>query len=417
MVASVSLSYVAAMQEHGIPVTFAYISDAHDNHGTSGSIHVAYGPGEAGYVQQLKDYDRAFGTFFARLAADGITKDNTLFVITVEEGDHFVGSEPSPPGCDGVSTPCTYSQIGEINTNLAGLLATQKNNITPFTVHSDVAPTVYVTGNPGRTDAAVRQLERDTGSLTATNPYTGTTDEVTAALADPVEESTLHMVTSDPARTPTFTLFGDPHYFFFTGAKNCASPCVFVPPPSNQTFAWNHGSIQDEIATTWAGYVGPGVRRLGDVRAVWSDHTDLRPTMLTLLGLKDDYVHDGRAVVEPLFDWAVPQSLRAHRATLIGLGAVYKQLTAPFGQFGMDTLRASTAALKSGSAGDDSKYESIENRLQSLTADRNDTAKQVRDLLDAAEFGGRTLNERDALKLILRAGALILRAKLLAASS
>ena len=28
---------------------------------------------------QLKAYDQAFGTFFARLAADGITKDNTLF--------------------------------------------------------------------------------------------------------------------------------------------------------------------------------------------------------------------------------------------------------------------------------------------------------------------------------------------------
>src|SRR5262249_10065654 len=49
MEASVSLSWVAQMQEHGIPVTYAYISDAHDGHGTSGSIHFAYGPGEAGY--------------------------------------------------------------------------------------------------------------------------------------------------------------------------------------------------------------------------------------------------------------------------------------------------------------------------------------------------------------------------------
>jgi hypothetical protein len=96
---------------------------------------------------------------------------------------------------------------------------------------------------------------------------------------------------------------------------------------------------------------------------------------------------------------------------------VYKQLTAPFGRFGMATLKASTAALQSGSGGDDSKYESIENRLQSLTSDRNDTAGQIRDLLDAAEFGGQALNERDALRLIVRAGALILGAKLLAASS
>src|SRR5438067_3064138 len=49
MSASVSLGYVAHMQESGIPVTYAYISDAHDRH-PSGP---AYGPGSAGYVQAL----------------------------------------------------------------------------------------------------------------------------------------------------------------------------------------------------------------------------------------------------------------------------------------------------------------------------------------------------------------------------
>src|SRR3954447_20221232 len=77
MEASVSLSWVAQMQEAGVPVTYAYISDAHDAHGTSGNIHFAYAPGEAGYVQQLHDYDTAFGQFFDRLAADGINKPNT----------------------------------------------------------------------------------------------------------------------------------------------------------------------------------------------------------------------------------------------------------------------------------------------------------------------------------------------------
>ena len=47
MVATVSLSWTAQMQEAGIPVTYSYISDAHDGHGTSGNIHFAYGPGEA----------------------------------------------------------------------------------------------------------------------------------------------------------------------------------------------------------------------------------------------------------------------------------------------------------------------------------------------------------------------------------
>ena len=69
MYAKNTLGEVAQMQEHGVPVTFAYISDAHDFHGNSGNTHVAYGPGEAGYVQQLKDYDKAFGDFFTRLEA------------------------------------------------------------------------------------------------------------------------------------------------------------------------------------------------------------------------------------------------------------------------------------------------------------------------------------------------------------
>jgi phosphoglycerol transferase MdoB-like AlkP superfamily enzyme len=60
------------MQEAGVPVTFGYISDAHDQHGVAGEIHATRGPGEADYLQQLKKYDEAFGKFFARLAASGI---------------------------------------------------------------------------------------------------------------------------------------------------------------------------------------------------------------------------------------------------------------------------------------------------------------------------------------------------------
>ena len=38
-------------------------------HGKAGEIHATRGPGEADYVQQLKNYDEAFGKFFDRLAA------------------------------------------------------------------------------------------------------------------------------------------------------------------------------------------------------------------------------------------------------------------------------------------------------------------------------------------------------------
>jgi hypothetical protein len=422
MEATVSLSWVAQMQEAGVPVTYAYISDAHDNHGTSGNIHVAYGPGEAGYRQQLQDYDEAFGKFFDRLAADGIDNSNTLFVFTVDEGDHFVGSAPSPANCDGVATPCTYNPIGEINANLSAMIRTQFGDTTAFTVHSDDAPTVYVNGNPGRTDAAVRTLERESAALHWLNPYTGQDQHgITVALADPIQEKTLHMVTADPFRTPTFTLFADPDWFFFASGSpaTCATQaaCASIPAPSNQTFAWNHGDIQDEIASTWVGYVGPGVRNMGDVGDVWTDHTDVRPTMLTLLGLHDDYVQDGRVYVEPLFDWAVPQTLIAHRETLFRLGAVYKQLDAPFGEFSMQTLMASTKALSSGSGSDDSTYTSIEGQIESLTTRRDALADQIQTALNSAAFDGKALDVQQAKGYIDQAQSLIDQATALASSS
>ena len=179
------------MQEAGIPVTYGYISDAHDQHGVAGEIHATRGPGEADYVQQLHNYDVAFDQFFNRLASDGITKKNTLFVFNVEEGDHFAGSIPTPAGCDGVTVPCNYSLRGEVNGNLQGLLKTQQGITTPFTIHSDMAPTVYLNGNPARTSATARAFGRGVGALRATNPYTNINENITAALADQVEEKTL----------------------------------------------------------------------------------------------------------------------------------------------------------------------------------------------------------------------------------
>jgi len=420
MEATVSLSWTAQMQEAGIPVTYSYISDAHDGHGNSGNIHFAYGPGEAGYVQQLKDYDNAFAKFFDRLAADGINKSNTLFVFTVDEGDHFVGDQPTPAGCDGVNVACNYNRVGEINGDLRRMIRTQFGDTTNFTVHSDDAPNVYITGNPGQTDPTTRTLEREMGQLSWLNPYTNAVqNNIMVALADKTEMKTLHMVTSDPFRTPTFTPFADPDWFFFaTGGANCAAPadCAFIPPRSSQSFAWNHGDIQDEIASTWVGMVGPGVKTDPNYTG-WTDHTDVRPTMMTLLGLKDDYQTDGRAVVEPLFDWAVPQTLRAHRETLLRLGEVYKQVTASFGSFAMYTLVASTKALASGSSTDDSTYTTIEGKIADLTTQRDALMAQIRTGLNNAQFAGQALNEQQAKGWIASAQSLIDKAKALAAAS
>ncbi|HEX8918539.1 MAG TPA: sulfatase-like hydrolase/transferase, partial [Chloroflexota bacterium] len=398
MSAAVSLSYVASMQEHGVPVTYAYISDAHDAH-PSGP---AYGPGQAGYVAALKAYDDAFGKFFTRLSNDGINSRNTLFVFTSDEGDHFVGGSPSPAGCDGVTTPCTYSQIGEVNANLTGLLATEQGVTTPFKVHSDSAPNIYITGNPARDAAVTRTFDRALGNLTAVNPITSNTDSVTRYLADSVEMKILHMVTADPARTPTLTMFADPNYFLFAGAPNCTSPCVTEQPG----FAWNHGDVSPDINTTWLGLVGPGVARNGIDSTTWSDHTDIRPTIMNLVGLQDDYSHDGRVLVEDLTGYAQPLAVKKS-TSFIALAQMYKQLNACVGQFGLATLGVSTRALESGSSADDSTYTNLENQLMSVNSQRNTLASQMVALLEGAEFGNQPFSDAQAQSLIAQGQSLL----------
>jgi hypothetical protein len=161
--------------------------------------------------------------------------------------------------------------------------------------------------------------------------------------------------------------------------------------------------------------VGPGVRNNGD-DSTWADHVDIRPTMLDLVGLKDTYVHDGRVLIDQLDASAVPQSLRAHRETLRRLGDVYKQLNAPFGEFGMAALAASTNAIKSGSAADDSRYSALETQLSALTSQRDALASQIRGALDGAAFDGESINEQQAKAWITQAGDLIAQAVALASS-
>ena len=101
MIGPNALAYTLDMQTHGIPVTFTYLSDVHDSWTTGAGL----GSGSATYEHQLRRENAAFGTFFRELAAHGITRANTLFVITADEGDHFVGGPPSPANCNGVTDP------------------------------------------------------------------------------------------------------------------------------------------------------------------------------------------------------------------------------------------------------------------------------------------------------------------------
>ncbi len=339
------------MLEAGVPVVTGYIEDAHDNNqealsGVNPNKVGTFGPGEAGFVKNLAAFNKAFGEFFARLAKDGITKGNTLFIITADENDHFVGNAPSPVGCNGVTTPCTYAKKGEIDNTLDSVIATEFGDTTSFALHFDSAPTFYINGDPGQTDLKTRNLEREAGAALGFDPVDGPnggTNHHAAALADQAEQKLLHMVTADPNRTPNFIMFGNDDYYFLTSGK---TPPPLCTPKSNARScsseypydAWNHGDFQNQITNTWLGMVGPGVLPLGTFGDVFSDETDIRPTILALVGLKDDYQHDGRVLFEPLSPKALPASLRTGSNLLSLLAQTYKAIEATRGKLCARTL-------------------------------------------------------------------------------
>jgi hypothetical protein len=410
--AAQSLAYMADMLESGVSVVNGYIADVHGNEDIAGlsacnGAPSALGPGSPCYVAQAAYYNKAFGTFFDRLAKDGITPANTLFVLSSDEGDHVAGAnvgraiQPTPANCNGVTIACTYpaGTFGELGGNITGLLASQKGDTTPFSLENDSAPEFYVTGDPGPNDPVVRKLEHDVAGLTGDNPYAGVTNQlITNYLADPAEEAILHIVNADPARTPTFALFAKPDYFLQTTGPNLAI---------NPGFAYNHGDYAAEINTNFLGLAGPGVRHLGldgtsaangpnsagpdsgqvtvpgsGTTGTWADETDIRPTVLYLAGLKDDYEHDGRVISEVL---AGPDQALAAPG-VAALGACYKQLNSSVGQFGTYTLQASTKAVESSTPGD-SKYKFVNAALGALDRARDALALHIKAELEAAAFG------------------------------
>ena len=71
-----------------------------------------YGPGRAGALRRAVEGLRSERSHSSSpgCRTTASIESNTLFVFTVEEGDHFVGSAPTDPSCDGVTTPCVYPE-------------------------------------------------------------------------------------------------------------------------------------------------------------------------------------------------------------------------------------------------------------------------------------------------------------------
>jgi len=111
-----------------------------------------------------------------------------------------------------------------------------------------------------------------------------------------------------------------------------------------------------------------------------------------LLGLRDDYIQDGRVITEILAD----PNHALSRPKVASLGACYKQLNSSVGQFGTFTLQASTAAVESNTAGD-AEYRVLNATLAGLDRIRDTLAIQIKNALNAAAFSDKTINGANRL--------------------
>jgi hypothetical protein len=173
----------------------------------------------------------------------------------------------------------------------------------------------------------------------------------------------------------------------------------------NDSFAYDHGYYSPNIDVTWVGFAGKGVNVAGvngpepfqgnqpsdpesqntvpqaSTQGTWVEETDIRPTMLYLTGLTDDYQSDGHVISQAL---ANPGSV------LQGVDALakgYDQINSSVGQLATDTLIADTRALASGSSSDDSAYATEQATLAQLAHDRDAAAAKIKTILANAANG------------------------------
>jgi hypothetical protein len=216
-----------------------------------------------------------------------------------------------------------------------------------------------------------------------------------------------------------------PDYFFGTSGANVAV---------NSSFAWDHGYYSPNIDVTWAAFAGPGVAVRGvdgpqpdqsneshdpnslntvpqaSTVGTWVEETDIRPTLLHLVGLSDDYQTDGHVITQALT--SVPPGLQG----LDDLMAAYDQINSSVGQFATDTLIADSAALASGSSSDDSRYVAEQTALAELATERDQLATQIKQLLSAATDGAHP-NHGQVQSSLVRARNILRQADQLAATA
>jgi arylsulfatase A-like enzyme len=229
--AAITLRMATLMQAAGVPVTFAYVENTHTRCDPGKRCEFDLKAGT--FNDLLEADDAAFGRFFRDLAELGITWENTLFVITTDEGDHYLENFARPVPVNDLGPVVVGSNAlfyGADADALAGALA----------------------GRPGVQYVASRAAMK-----------------------------ALHISAGGDARTPTFMAFSDPDSTVQFGT-------------TQNRYRWNHGNIHPDITDIWVGLVGPGIRR-GRLTA-YTEQVDLIPTIRALLDIPLGSDTDGVAI-------------------------------------------------------------------------------------------------------------------------
>ncbi len=235
--AATTLRMTTLMQAAGIPITFSYVENVHGRCTVGAQPPCQFDLLADTFVDLLEADDVAFGKFFDDLAALGITPANTLFVITTDEGDHYL-----PDFARSVD-------MGDLQPAVLG------SNALFYAADADRLA-AELAARPGVNFVATRNAMR-----------------------------ALHIADGSDARTPTFMAFSDPDSTFTRGVcRTC--------------FRWNHGNIDPDITDIWIALRGPGIHS-GPLTG-YSDHVDIIPTIRAALGLANTADTDGIAITAAL---------------------------------------------------------------------------------------------------------------------
>ena len=399
--ATQSLAVLADMQEAGIPVTYGYISDLHEKKAdtttgctTTANAAVArrpVGPGDSCYVTNAQHYDRR-----SRRSSSGSRRRHHAGEHAVRDqrrGERPVRRRERRPG-DAADAGrlrrrhrrrATTRRVRSASCRRTSRACSPARREREHAVRHRAAGRVDLRPRPAggerpdgppararhrRDDQPARPVHRRRQREDHEVPG-GRARAAGAAHADVRIRCARRRTRSSRSRTTSSRRRAR------TSASTAASPTTTATTARTST---SPGSAWPARASRCNGVDGPEAGRRQPAAAIpsrrntvpqasqvgtWVEETDIRPTMLYLLGLHDDYQSDGHVITQALL------ACRS-RCRRRGARCGYDQINSSVGQFATDTLIADSKALASGSAPTTPPTRRSRRRLQ--LADDRDTA-------------------------------------------